>query len=128
MPNSSYFEPQAPAPGLMKIDCTFKPAGTGAPTGLTGKGVASVSRTGVGVFRLVLSTAYAALISGQVALMLNAAGSEVAELAAEDVDGSTPYVDIRIVDKSAGAAADVAAHANNRVHVSLTLRNTSSWS
>jgi hypothetical protein len=35
--------------------CQFTTAGTGAPTGVTGRGVTGVTRTGVGTFELTLA-------------------------------------------------------------------------
>jgi hypothetical protein len=106
------------------LACSFLPAGSGAPTGLSGYGFASVVRAAAGVFTLTLSDSYYQLQGWSLCLMQAAAGSLVAELRAESVSNATPTVTIAVVNKATGADADIAANADNRISVMLFLKNT----
>lgn len=106
--------------GMVKAEGSFAPAGTGAPTAVKGKAF-TVARTGVGVFVVTLADKYAELIRGSASLQLNALADTDVILGAIDVVSAKT---VTILVKTAGVAADIAANANNRIHFSLTLRNT----
>lgn len=120
----SFHDPKVAAHGRVILWATFLPAADGAPTGLVGKGFASVVRTSEGVFTLTLQDKYMALEAHSVTLMLAAASEVVPELDSETV-ATTKTVVVRTVDKATGLVADIAADADNRVSVVLFLRNTS---
>ena len=109
-----------------RLGLIFLPAGTGAPTwagGVAPPGVASISRTGVGTFLITLNEKWVGLDSFEVSLMLNAAADTQAELKGETVSTTKT---ITVALKTAGAYADVASNANNRVSVVLYLKATTS--
>jgi hypothetical protein len=105
---------------LILVVGSFAPAGTGAPTTVQGKGF-TVSRTGVGTFLLTLADKYAALVAATGTLQLLAAANSDVQFGAYDASAKT----LVVRTMTAGAAADIAADANNRVHFDLTFRNSS---
>lgn len=125
MGNSKVFDLKCLRHGRQVLACTILPNGTSAPS-ITGSppGFASVARSSEGVFLLTLRDRYYVLEGASVTLMLNAASEVVGELATEAVNNATPTVTIRTSDKATGLVDDIAAHANNRIHVMLFVRNT----
>lgn len=113
--------------GRVEIHGQFLPAGTGAPTGYKGTLFATVARTGVGLFEVTLADEsaikFAAVEGFRSGLMANAASNLVVDLASEAVATTGKFV-LRLTNKATPAAADLAAHANNRIYFSLILRNT----
>lgn len=98
---------------------SFAPAGAGAPTDTKGKGF-SVARTAIGVFTVTLDARFNQLLAGVVSVQLAASANTMAQLGAVDLSART--VVIRTL--TAGADADIAADANNRVNFTLVLRNS----
>ena len=95
---------------------------TGAVTSsypASAKGVASVTKTGTGTYRITLQDKYNALLDIDLDIMEAAAGYQV-KAKAEAV-ASGPTVDIWTIN--AGAAADVGAATT--IYFSLVLKNTS---
>lgn len=121
MASRTLYDKQSPHPAHADVAFSFAPAGTGAPTSVEGKGVSTVTRTGVGTFLVTLQDAWNALVAATGTLQLSAAADSVVQFG--DYSASAKTLVVRVL--TAGAAADVAANANNRVHVSLTLRNSS---
>lgn len=110
---------------VVDIDFSFAPDTADPPTDLRGKGVASVEYISTGLFRATLKDVWVGLLAAHASLQLAAGADVVAQIGAVDLDAKT--VDIRLWDFSAGAVANVAANANNRVNVSLTLTSTTHY-
>lgn len=104
----------------VRVGIVFRPNGTSAPVVAAQPGLTSVTRTAVGLFTIQLSNNWVALDSWAVTPMLNAAADTQVELVSETVTSGLVYIRI----KTAGSNADVAAHADNRVSVSLWLKAT----
>lgn len=113
--------------GLVKIEGSFAPNGSSALSAASTKGKGfTVARTSAGLFTVTLANAYMELIAAQVSLQRSAASPIQLELGTADVV-TAKTVQIRAVDMTdpaVPAVADVAANAANRIHFSLTLRNT----
>jgi hypothetical protein len=108
--------------GLVKIEGSFAPNGSSALVSTSTKGKAfTVARTGVGVFVVTLNDKYAELISTRCGVQLSALADTDVLFGPIDVISAKT---VTILVKTAGVAADIAANANNRIHFSLTLRNT----
>ena len=125
MSTNIFFDAQALNPGVKIVSGSFKPNGSSAVdnTANTGAGW-TVARTGVGAFLVTLDDGYPGILSATATLAMNAAADSKCILGAIDVTtaaGGT--VIIRTV--TTASAADIAAHANNRIHFCLVLRNTS---
>lgn len=104
---------------------SFAPNGTGAVSqaSIKGKGVATIARTGVGTFLITFSDSFRDMFAGTATLQLNAVAGQMVQLGAFSQSAKTLVV--RVVDTAAGTAADVAANANNRIHLDIVFKNTS---
>jgi len=103
---------------------SFRPNGSSAVSNTTNTGVGfSVARTGVGAFTITLTDKYVSLIGAefQLALATPAAAHDIC-IGAVDVSSAKT---IAFVHYSAGAAADIASDAANRIYFTLTLSNSS---
>lgn len=102
---------------------SFRPNGSSAVDNTlnTGEGF-TIARTGVGAFTLTLADKYAGLDAAafQLALGTPAAAHDICIGAVDVVDAKT----IAFVHYSAGAAADIASAAGNRIHFTLVLANS----
>lgn len=83
----------------------------------------TVARTGTGTYTVTLADTYFDLIAANVSAQCNTAGGFQVEFGAIDENVAKTVVIRTLVS---GAAADVAANANNRVHFNLFLKNSSS--
>lgn len=101
---------------------SFCPNGAGAVdnTQNTGMGF-TVARTGVGVFTFTLTDKYVALDAASWEVQLNVAAEVDIVRGATDVSGAKTIV---ITAMTSGAAADIAANANNRIGFVLYLANS----
>jgi len=117
-----FFDVQALNPHVKIVCGSFKPNGSSAVDNddNTGTGF-TVARGGTGSFTVTLDAKYPALLSGQCSLALNAAADSKVMFGAIDV-ASAKTVIINVI--TTASAADIAAHANNRIHFALFLRNT----
>ena len=111
------------------LDISFQPNGTGAVDNTQNKGQtqATVTRTGVGVFNVVLKDGYADLDSIAFGVRLNAAvATLVVVTGAVDVNVTKTFT-ITVMQESAGtfAAADIANNANAWICIKGTLANSS---
>lgn len=79
---------------------------TGAPTLVTAqsRGIASITRTAVGKYRLVLDSKYPYLLDPRIDHMSPGLQNTAIKLTAEDVDGATPYVDFAVTNPLSGVA------------------------
>lgn len=110
--------------GLVKIEGSFAPNGSSAlaVASTYGKGF-TVARTSAGLFTITLADKYAQLICATLGLQLASGADSFIQFGSIDVV-TAKTVQIRNWDVSDAAVADIAANANNRIHFSLTLRNT----
>lgn len=120
MSNKTHYDVKARTIGLSLISGSFAPAGVGAPTALKGRGISSVVRTGVGTYLVTFDEPYFDLVSAQATLQLNAAADSDVQFGAYDPVAKTLVVRIQ----TAGAVADIAANANNRVNFNLVFKNS----
>lgn len=100
------------------------PNGTGVPT-ITediGDYVASVSRTGTGVYAIVLKDTWLALASIQTQLQLSAAADSVVQITGAPTVSTTKTITVTIM--TAGSAADIAANAANVIFFTCVMRET----
>jgi len=112
-------------PGVVILGISFGPNGTSAvdQTTIRGRGVASVTRADVGTFVITLQDQYASLLSATASLQLASPDDKcVGNLGTVDLAAKT--IVVRVYDLSSAAAADVTANANNRVNVTLVLKNS----
>lgn len=116
------YEPRAVERELVTVAGSFAPASTGAPTTVRGTGF-TVARTGVGTFRLTLDRVWPSLVSAVGTLQLATADHD-RHVQISAVDLASKTVDLKIMDVTAGASADVAANADNRVNFLLLLKRS----
>jgi len=112
-------------PGVVVLGISFAPNGASAvdQTTIRGRGVASVSRADVGTFVVALADQYPTLLSCTATLQVASPDDKVAaNIGTVDLPSKTLVV--RIYDISTGAPADVAANAQNRVNLTLVLKNS----
>ena len=112
--------------GEVTLSGSFRPNGSSAVdnTANTGHGF-TVARTSAGVFTITLADRWNGLIAGHVTLALNAADDKIVQLGAIDVVTNGTVV-INVLDNAAGtfSASDIASNANNRIHFTLVLKNS----
>jgi hypothetical protein len=82
---------------------------SGAPTLVPAqsRGITSITRTAQGKYRLVLDSKYPYFLSGSVTHMSPGLQATAVKLTAEDVGGSTPYVDFAVTNPLSGIARTV---------------------
>jgi hypothetical protein len=103
----------------VKLAFSFAPDTANPPTAIRGAGVVSVVRSAQGRFTATLSEVWSQCDDAHATLQLAAAAARTAQIGT--INLATRTVVIRVID-AAGAEQDVAANANNRVNVELTLR------
>lgn len=123
MANRIFNPPRALEKELVTITGSFLPAGTGAVTGVTGKGF-TVARSDVGKFTVTLTDTYQSLIGVSLTLGLATAADQVLQLGAVDVTSAKTIV-INVWDISDAAVADISANAANRIYFTFFLKNSS---
>ena len=112
-------------PGVVVLGVSFAPNGTSAvdQASIRGRGVASVARTNVGLFTVTLADVYPTLLSCTAALQLATSDDKVvANIGTVDLNART--IVVRVFDISSPGLADVAADANNRINLTLVLKNS----
>lgn len=113
-------------PGVVVLGVSFAPNGTSAvdQASIRGRGVASVARTNVGLFTVTLADVYPTLLSCTATLQLATSDDKVvANIGTVDLNART--IVVRVFDISSPGLADVAADANNRINLTLILKNSS---
>lgn len=112
-------------PGVVILGISFAPNGNSAvvQSSIRGRGVASVTRDNVGLFTVTLSDQYPTLLSATATLQLASADDKCAANIGT-VDLAAKTIVVRLYDISAAALTDVAADANNRVNLTLVLKNS----
>lgn len=114
-------QPQETLAGVntVRIEGSFAPNGTGAPTTLLGKGF-TVARAAQGVFTVTLTSPVSSFISVVPGVCLQTAAARIPQVTALTT-GSTPSFQISNLDTSA-VAQDIAAAAGNTVHFTVVCR------
>ena len=113
-------------PGVVVLGISFAPNGTSAvnQASIRGRGVASVTRDNVGLFTVTLADQYPTLLSCTATLQLATSDDKVvANIGTVDLTAKT--IVVRVFDISSPGLADVAADANNRINLTLVLKNSS---
>jgi hypothetical protein len=113
-----------------KLVFSFLPAGTSAPTGLNGIGVASVVRTSTGLFTVTLNDYWNKITAPKIHLALATPAAKIAQLVgganvSSGTAGVGPTIQIETINSDTGAAVDVAAAAGNIVGATLYMSNSS---
>lgn len=114
MANSDKYPARTAVPEGIAIPISFAPNGAGAVDQTTIQGkrvVTSVTRTGVGVFDIILKQAWDAVITVSESIQL--AADADATMSSWNYVAATRTLTLRF--RTAGAAADVAANAQNRL-------------
>jgi len=125
MANFAKFHSWAPGPGIVLLSARFWPNGTSAPTGLKGKHVVSVSRTGTGTFRVVFEGLFNDILGIVATPSFAAATDNFLQVVGWGTSGGNTYVDVANWDVSAAAVADIAANALNSISVLVLAKDTS---
>lgn len=122
------YEKLAHGRDYVDLDMSFAPNGASAvaATSIRGKGVYSVARDSAGVFTITFTSDYVALVSSTATLQLASADDKYVQLGTFTAGTSSARATlvVRVWDASGAAATDVAADANNRVHVRCTFRKS----
>ena len=96
---------------VTELQGSFLPAGAGAPTGVTGSGVVSVTRSSAGLYLVTIAHVWPELLGVDLTLQLNAATDLKLQLGVVNLAAKT--VEIRCL--AVATATDIAANANNKV-------------
>jgi hypothetical protein len=124
MANRNFTRSQVLNRGEVILCGSFAPNGASPVDSASVQGIGfSVARTSAGLFTITLQDSYVSLLSAQVSLQLATGDDKVLQLGAIDVV-SAKTVEVRVWDISAAAVADIAADANNRIHITLRLKNS----
>lgn len=116
------YDLQSYTPGLRVLSGSFAPNGSSALVATSTKGVGfTVSRSTTGTFLVTLTAPIVDVVSQLVGRTENTAGTFLVTSTAYSTSART--FTIKAVTPSAqDTAADVAAHANNRIHFTLTVK------
>lgn len=123
MANRTFHEVKAQHSNVRIIAGSFRPNGSSAVATTAGIGF-SVVRTSAGLFTVTLSDSYPGILSGHCSLQLASGDDKVVQFGSIDVS-TAKTVEIRVWDISDAAVADIASNANNWIHFTLMLKNTS---
>lgn len=109
---------------LTLVVASWAPNGAGAidQTTIRGRGVDSVTRTGVGVYQITFTERYTELVGHVPGVGLNALADTDIQFGVYTAPTATAKGTLDVKVKTAGVAAEIAANANNRVHVILIFR------
>lgn len=117
MARTSTAELKTTARQIVCIAGSFPTNGNSNPASFKGAGIASVTRTATGTYKVTLTDKYPVLYSQNAHLAMGTPNGSVAAIEATDV-ASAKTVYIGTVDAS-GAAADIAAATSNVVSFQL---------
>lgn len=124
MANRNFTRSQVLNRGEVILCGSFAPNGASAVNAASTQGIGfSVARTSTGLFTITLQDSYVALLSAEVSLQLASGDDKVLQLGSIDVV-TAKTVQVRVWDISGAAVADISADANNRIHFTLRLKNS----
>ncbi len=110
--------------GLVDIIGSFAPNGSSAVSATSRQGQGwSVAYTSTGLFTITTTDKFADLVSASATLQLTTADDKFCQIGVVSLSAKT--IQIRVIDASGAALADVSADAGNRINFRLTFRNTS---
>lgn len=101
---------------------SFLPNGAGSPVADPAWLGFTVTWVSTGLWTITLTDSYAAIVSAHATIAMNAATDVVPQWGAIDVVTNKT---LALRSLAVAAVTDIAANANNRVHFTLILRNTS---
>lgn len=117
-------------PNMLTITSSFYPDGVNPPTGVTGRGIATVVRDDVGEFTVTLNTSHRTLISAK-ASMRHPTKATIADARVGAVSnlGTTSATTLKVFtyDIAGGAAADYPADPDISVDLTLVFNDSSSY-
>jgi hypothetical protein len=123
MANRNLTNPQALNRGEVSICGSFAPNGSSALVAASQLGIGfTVARTSAGLFTITLQDSWVSLLSATVTVQLATAADIQLQVGTTDVV-TAKTIQVRAVD-STGTVQDIAANANNRIHVNLRLKNS----
>ena len=122
------YEKLAHGRDYVDLDMSFAPNGSSAvaASSIRGKGVFSVARTAAGLFTVTFTSDYAALVSGRITVQITGDATDLCPQLGDFTAGTSsarPTLKCRLM--TATTPTDLAADANNRVHLMLTFRKSS---
>ena len=121
MASRNHFTANSLHPETVLVTCSFAPNGTGAPAAASNEGpINTVTRTGVGTFQVTFKDAFPGMLSAQGTVQLAASGNTIVQFGTYTPASRT----LVVRTLTGGVDADVAAGANNRVHLLVAFRNT----
>lgn len=115
---------------LKVVAFKFFPQGTGAPVvnAAESRGVASITRTGVGTFLVTLTDAYRVNPGYKPGLQSSAAAALYPQIGdISNVGTSSPVTIVFRIVNGSGAATDMSAGANNSVSCELTFNDSGAY-
>jgi len=118
--NRNLSRPWTYGKGLVSIPCKWTIGASGAVGTLTGAGVASVTRTSAGLYRITLSDVFSAFHNIQVTLLQATVTDRHISVKAYSASGKT--VDVHVWDQSAGAVTD--PESGDEIHVLVVAKNS----
>lgn len=123
MGSNSLYPSQAMSPAIVLQPFSFAPNGSSAvaASSIQGEGIASVTRTGTGVFDIVLKSPWTRFAGFCPSVQL-ASDADVT-VSSWNYAAATRTLTVRV--RSAGSAADIAANSANRIGGLLLLKNSS---
>lgn len=115
----------AHTPRRYLVHGSFAPNGSSALDATAVKGdvqLFTVAYVSTGLYRVTLAYRANSIEDVQASLQLAAAAAQGLQLG--PIDETNRTIDLRVVNTSSGAVADVAADANNRIHFTIALRGS----
>lgn len=126
--NIEQYQAMSDSPERIRVEGSFAPNSTSAVDATASRGDKhwTVAYISTGLFRVTFNSTFkftaAQLEYADAHLQLASAGDQYAQCGSYDADNRT--LDIRVIDCSAAAVADISANANNRISFVVVVRNT----
>ena len=111
---------------LIPLVGSFAPNSTSAVAASSRKGLGfTVARTSAGLFTITFTDPQADMVCAEAQLQLVTADDKYCQVGTlVNTNPAGPVLQIRVMDISSGAVADVSANANNRIHFVAWMRNS----
>jgi hypothetical protein len=120
---------QTPAIETVAIPLSWAPNGTSAPDSAAFKGyISTVARSDTGLFTVTLKSGFPDIVSVQLTPQFNTKGGtgvtgQKWELGS--ISSTAGTIDLRLMNDGTTTLSDLAANANNVLHMTVFARNTS---